>query len=62
MLAFVPAVVGIITGNALNLWAVIRYHQTSRWGIRLVILGAGLTPLVPGGLLVLSGFATGHLD
>lgn len=59
-LSFLPGVVCIVGGNALNLYAVIRFHRTSRWGIRLIILGAGLLPLVPG-LAVLSGVASGRL-
>jgi hypothetical protein len=58
--SFVPAVVCIVGGNALNLYAVSRYHRTSRWGIRLTILGAGLLVLLPG-IAVLVGAATGRL-
>ena len=58
--SFLPAVVCIVGGNALNLYTVGRYHRTSRWGIRLTILGAGLLPLVPG-LVVLAGAASDRL-
>jgi hypothetical protein len=59
-LAFLPGAAGIVIGGALSLSAAIRYRRTSRWGVRLSILGVGLMPLVPG-LVILFGFVPGHL-
>jgi len=46
-----PALVCVLIGAVLSLRKA-RYHLTSRWGIRLSVLGIGLGFVVPGVLIL----------
>ena len=49
-----PGIACLVVGIALNMWKTIRYRRTSRWGIRLTMLGVSLTGLGTGVLILIA--------
>jgi hypothetical protein len=54
LLAFAPGFVFVCLGMLLSLMKAIRRQQTSRWGIRMSVLGFALVNIIPGVLLTIA--------